>query len=156
MNEEVRPAGEGDLDVLVELCRAGADEMTTIKAAWAELDGRVEPAADTFRAELEDDDALVLIGQIDGAPVGYAAARLVDRLPQAGGLHARVHEIYVDPEARAVGVGEELINAVVAWASERGAKSAEIRVLPGHRSAKNFCEENGFTARLLLMHKELR
>ena len=155
MIEDVRPATEDDLDPLIDLYRAGADEMTTIKAAWAQLDGRVEPAADSFRHDIGDPQTLVLIGQIDEAAVGYVVAQLIDRLPQAGGLHALVREIYVDPEARAIGLGEELINAVIAWASEHGAKSAEIRVLPGHRSAKNFCEENGFTARLLLMHKDL-
>jgi GNAT superfamily N-acetyltransferase len=129
--------------------------MTAIKGAWADLDARVEPATETFRADLDDADALVLLGELDGVPVGYAVARLVERLPQAGGLHTLVSEIYVDPEARAVGLGEVLIEEVLAWSSERGAKSAEIRVLPGHRSAKNFCEENGFTARLLLMHKNL-
>jgi len=153
LNETVRRATVGDVDVLVALYRHAAEEMVTIKADWADLDARVEPAGESFLADMDDPDATVMIGELDGSPVGYAVVRLVDRLPQAGGLHARVTEIYVDPEGRAVGLGEEMITAATSWASERGAKSAEIRVLPGHRAAKNFCEENGFTARLLLMHR---
>lgn len=153
--EGVRAASESDIAVLVHLYRLGAEEMTAIKAAWLELDGRPEPVEESFRSDLSNNDVNALIGTLDGTPVGFAVARLIDRLPQVGGRHARVSDLYVEPGAREIGVGEELVTALLAWARERGANSAEIRVLPGHRSAKNFCEENGFTARLLLMHRDL-
>ena len=155
MNETARRAGEGDIAVLVALYEAGAAEMTGIKGAWAALDARPEPVAESFKADLHSDTAAAFLGLIDDVPVGYAVVRLVPRLEQAGGVHAVVSDIYVDPEARAVGVGETLIEAVLDWARRQRAVSAEIRVLPGHRAAKNFCEENGFTARLLLMHRDL-
>ena len=155
MREEARRATEDDVDVLVRLYRDGAEEMAVLKEAWLALDARPEPVAESFRADVGSPTSAVFIGTIDDAPVGYAAVRLEERLPQTGGLHARVRDVYVEPGARGVGVGEELIGAVIAWAEEHGAKSAEIRVLPGHRDAKNFCERNGFTARLLLMHRNL-
>lgn len=155
MIEGVRAATADDLDVLVDLYRAALEETVEMKAAFRELDARPEPVADSFRADLAATDSIVLVGCIDDAPVGYAVVHMEERLPQAGGAHARVTDIYVDPEARSVGVGEELAKVVLAWAGERGAKSAEIRVVPGHRASKNFCEENGFTARILIMHRTL-
>jgi GNAT superfamily N-acetyltransferase len=155
VKEEVRPATTDDGELLEGLYRAGASEIMTFKAQWADLDARPEPIARSFQDELDREDTAAFIGMIDGAPVGYAVVRLAKRLPQAGGLHAKVTDMYVDPGAREVGIGEELINAVLAWARERGAKSAEVRVVPGHRAAKNFCEENGLTARLIVMHRDL-
>ena len=155
MNEETRPATDADVGTLVEFYRTAAEEMTALKPVWAELDGRPEPVDQSFLADIHDDDALVLMGEIDGEPVGYLVARLQERLPQSHGRHVLLNDIYVLDDARAVGVGEELMGAALEWARQRGARSAEVRVLPGHRTAKNFCEQNGFTARLLLMHHNL-
>jgi len=63
--------------------------------------------------------------------------------------------IYVDPAAREVGVGENLLAAVAEWAGEHGAGTLDVPVLPGIRESKNFLEGAGFVARLLVMHRRL-
>ena len=68
---------------------------------------------------------------------------------------ATVETIYVDPQAREVGVGEQLLDRVVAWATQGGARGVDVRVLPGMRASKNFLEGSGFAARLLVMHHPL-
>jgi GNAT superfamily N-acetyltransferase len=64
-----------------------------------------------------------------------------------------IEEIYVQPEARGVGVGELLVERSVAFCVEAGCSGVDAAALPGHRQAKNFFERAGFTARLLVMHR---
>ena len=50
---------------------------------------------------------------------------------------------------------EIMINDLVAWCDEQGCVGIDAMALPGHRATKNFFEESGFTARKLVMHKNL-
>ena len=48
-----------------------------------------------------------------------------------------------------------MMGDLVAWCEEQGCAGMDAMALPGHRSAKNFFEESGFTARKLVMHHRL-
>jgi GNAT superfamily N-acetyltransferase len=63
-----------------------------------------------------------------------------------------VEAIYVEPQARAVGVGEALMDTALDWFRRRGCAGVDAVALPGARLTKNFFEEFGFTSRLLVMH----
>ncbi|HKN40337.1 MAG TPA: GNAT family N-acetyltransferase, partial [Acidimicrobiia bacterium] len=63
-----------------------------------------------------------------------------------------VAELFVDAEARAVGVGETILEALVTFCIREGCVGVDAFALPGHRAAKNFFEESGFTARAIVMH----
>ena len=152
MIEAARPATTDDLPVIVELYRSAAEEQRNLRQTWADFDARPEPAEQSLRADLEDRDAFAVVGTIDDVPIGYAVGRLVAGLPQVGGRRLIITDIYVDPEARAVGVGELIVNELLQWGRDHDARNAEARVLPNFRDAKNFCEENGFTGRVLVMH----
>ena len=84
--------------------------------------------------------------------VGFASAKC-DRARQhpIGVIEA----IYVEPSARLVGVGEAMLDVVVAWFAERGCQGVDAPALPGSRPAKAFFEDHGFVARLLTMHHPL-
>jgi len=85
--------------------------------------------------------------------VGYALVG-VEELRDGTRL-AVVGELGVEPEARAVGVGEALLTEILAWADAAGCVGVDAPALPGHRQAKNFFEAHGFTARVLTMHRTL-
>jgi GNAT superfamily N-acetyltransferase len=98
-------------------------------------------------------DRPLWVGELDGVVVGYAAAR-IDGLP--GGRRLGVIEaVYVTPACRAVGVGEAMIELAITWCRAEGCSGVDARALPGARATKNFFEESGFTARLLVMHRSL-
>ena len=85
-----------------------------------------------------------------------ARRRLRDRAGRGAARRPRlgvIEEIYVETEARAVGVGELLVERLVAFCVDAGCVGVDAAALPGHRQAKNFFERAGFTARLLVMHK---
>ncbi|MBV8560755.1 MAG: GNAT family N-acetyltransferase [Acidimicrobiia bacterium] len=153
--EGVRPATDDDLGRLAELARAAIAELTPMKGGtvWAAREARPEPIEGSLRASLADDDTRVVVGTIDGFPIGYAVARV--EVLNDGSRLGVVDDIFVEPDAREVGVGEAMMSDLVSWCEERGCTGMDAMALPGHRSAKNFFEESGFTARKLVMHHRL-
>lgn len=153
--EGVRPATEDDLARLAELARAAIAELTPMKggAVWSAREARVEPVEDSLKASLADEATRVVVGTIDDFPVGYAAVR-IEVLNDASRLGV-VDDIFVEEGARQVGVGEAMMADLVAWCEGQGCTGMDAMALPGHRSAKNFFEESGFTARKLVMHHRL-
>ena len=55
-------------------------------------------------------DGFVAVGTIDGVVVGYGTVRADDLA--AGERIGVIEELYVEPEARGVGVGEAIMDAV--------------------------------------------
>ncbi|MCE2524607.1 MAG: GNAT family N-acetyltransferase [Acidimicrobiia bacterium] len=102
---------------------------------------------------LQDGARRFWLGALDGAAVGFAAAQL-SRLAD-GSLIAGVEALYVLPEARGVGLGEALMDAVLAWATAAGAVGVDSIALPGDRVTKNFFERYGLTARALQVYRQL-
>jgi L-amino acid N-acyltransferase YncA len=66
-----------------------------------------------------------------------------------------IDDLFVEGEAREVGVGEEMTKVVVEWCEERGCRGIDANVLPGDRATKNFFESFGFTARAITVHRRL-
>ena len=153
--ESVREATVADLDTLVEFAGELSAELGTMRggALWTRRDARPEPLRTAFAALLDDDGADVLLGCVDGAAVGFAVM-VVEELRDGGRL-ARITELHVLADARGVGVGEALVAELLVRATARGCLGVDAPALPGHRATKNFFEGQGFTARLLTMHRPL-
>ena len=153
--EAARPATPADLPRLAQLVRAAIDELAPTRggAVWRAREARAEPIEDDLGALLDDPDGRLLAGTIDGVVIGYAAAR-IERL-RDGSLLGVIDDIFVEEEARGVGLGEAMIDDLVTWCAERGCFGMDAMALPGHRVTKNFFEESGFTARKLVMHHSL-
>jgi GNAT superfamily N-acetyltransferase len=145
-----RPAEVGDLPFLVDLARAARLEQSTRRggALLVARHCRPEPLDLAFADAAADPTTGLWAGTIDGVPVGYA-------LVSADGEIAVIEELHVDPEARAVGVGEALLDAIIIWAKEQGCTGVDSFALPGARETKNFFETFGMTARLLVLHRDL-
>jgi len=145
-----RPANAGDLPALVELARAARLEQAERRGGrlLVARHCRPEPLDLAFAEALADPTTGLWAGVIDGVPVGYA-------LVSADGDVAVVEELHVDPQARAVGVGEALLDDIVAWAVQLGCTGIDAFALPGARETKNFFETFGLTARLLVLHRDL-
>jgi GNAT superfamily N-acetyltransferase len=153
--EAARAATPDDLPALVELARALRAELRGMRggALWELRDARPEPFDDAFRALLAREDASLVVGTIDAAVIGYAAVEL--ETLRDGTRLGVITELFVDPEARGVGVGEAIAAQLVAFCTQAGCIGIDATALPGHRDTKNFFERTGFTARSLTMHKPL-
>jgi len=153
--ESTRPATAGDLDHVVALARAMRAELTEMRggAVWAQREARPEPLADAYGALLARDDASVVLGLIDDVVVGFGALEV--ECLRSGNSLGVVTDLFVDLDARAVGVGEGIVGALVDFAVAHRCIGIDAFALPGHRAAKNFFETHGFTARALTMHRRL-
>lgn len=153
--ENARTATREDLPAVSALAEAAIDELAPTRggAIWVRHQARQKPVDASLEAALDDPDSLVVVGTIDDAAVGYAVVR-IDALRDGGQL-AVLDDLYVDPEARGVGLGEAMMDAVLEWARGRRCIGIDSVALPGNRATKNFFETFGLVARAIVVHKSL-
>ena len=153
MEEGCRPAEVADVPRVAELARLVIAELAPTRggAVWKAREARREPIEDGLAALVDDPDTRMVVATIDGVVVGYAVARVEDL--GDGSVLGVVDDIFVEEEAREIGLGELMMADLVAWCDDRKCIGMDAMALPGHRATKNFFEDSGFTARQLVMHR---
>lgn len=155
--EAARRAVLADAGTLALLAREGVAELRPNRGGqiWSLREAHAEPIEPIIDSFLDDDDdrRLAVVGSIDGTVVGYALMTIEPL--HDGALVAMVSDLYVDPGARRVGVGEAMMDLLIAEATAAGAIGIDALALPGDRDTKNFFETFGLTARALLVHRVL-
>ncbi len=157
VEEGARVATVDDLDVIVALAELALEEQRSGRGGriWAVRETRPAPFELSLRQAIHDPDQEVFVGTLDDdVIVGYAAVR-AEHL-RSGETLGVVDDLIVEPDARAIGVGEALIGQVIAWCDQRECVGIDSHALPGNRATKNFFETWGFKARLLVVHRPLR
>ncbi len=154
--ESCRRATSDDLGEIVRLAGALRAELGGMRggALWLAREARPEPLDASYGALFDRDDALVVIGSIDASAVGFGVVEI--EMLRTGERLGSVAELFVDSEARSVGVGEAMASVIIEFCETQQCIGIDTRALPGHRATKNFFEEQGFTARALVMHRSLR
>jgi GNAT superfamily N-acetyltransferase len=148
--ESARPATAGDAARIAELWARGRDEIAGAKggALFLVREATAVPPVPPLRGR-----GLVVVGCIDEVVVGYAAVN-VQPLRDGSSL-AVLTDLYVEPEAREVSVGEEMMNVVLRWCEAEGCRGIDAIALPGDRATKNFFERHGLVARAIVVHRPL-
>lgn len=103
----------------------------------------VDAKDSVFDAVLDSNDAAIFLAEQMGVCVGVATVYAIPQIRKAR-YCAEIEEMYVVPEYRGKGVAEHLVDAVVAWARQKGMK--EVRLESGARlkRAHAFYEKIGF------------
>jgi GNAT superfamily N-acetyltransferase len=153
--EGSRPATSEDLPRIADLAELARQELTPMKGGtlWAAREAIAPPFESAYATLLSRDDALVVVGTVDDTVIGFGVVTL--EYLRTGDTLGVVSDLFVEPEARAVGVGEAMAEALVAFCTAQGCVGIDALALPGHRAAKNFFEGEGFIARALVMHHPL-
>lgn len=153
--EATRPATSADLPRLVELVTAAVAELRQGRGGetWARHQGRQAPHEPRLAAELASPDHLVLVGTADDVVWGYGVAH-VEVLPDGGRLGV-VSDLYTEPGARELGIGQLMMEALVDWCRSQGCFGVDSLALPGDRHTKNFFESFGLVARAIVVHRSL-
>jgi GNAT superfamily N-acetyltransferase len=156
VSETARRARPDDVARLTELSCQAHEELSAQRggALWSVREARAEPVRTGLAAAVDDPAALVVAGCYHGVVVGFASVH-VEPLRDGSAL-AVLDEIYVEPEARGVAVGEAMMELVLTWCRERGLRGIDSLALPGTRETKNFFERFGLTARAIIVHRDLR
>lgn len=106
--------------------------------------------SDQLRREIETGDALFLLGvqtgddERDRGPGIVAFAHAV--LPDDGENTGHLLRLYVHPDERRQGIGNELLEATVDRLDERGVDTLRAMVLSANETGKAFYRDHGFEA----------
>jgi GNAT superfamily N-acetyltransferase len=160
MSESARTATGDDVVRIVELAEQLRDELRPLKGGtvWLLREAWPEPLLDSYTRLVDESlvtgssSTRVVVGTIDDVVVGYGVV-VVEPL-RSGEPLGVVTDLFVEPEARAVGVGECIAASLLEFCAGQRCIGIDALALPGHRAAKNFFERNGFTARALTMHRD--
>ncbi len=155
MEVSARAATLADLDILSELATQAVQELTPNRGGdvWRRHQARSLPPAASLADDLAAADRSIAVGMIDDVVVGYGVIRTEELRDET--TLAVISELYTLPDARAVGVGEAVMDDLLAWARERGCFGVDSIALPGDRHTKNFFESFGLVARAIVVHRRL-
>lgn len=138
-----------DLAALEHQARGGVVEVRGGAALLAEQPAVGDRAA--WESVLDDRRRAVWVATIDEVPVGL----LELLLPEGIGGTGVVRQVFVHPEARELGFGDDLLAEATAATVRAGGAVIESWALPGDRDTKNLFERAGMTARKLIVSKRL-
>ncbi len=102
-------------------------------------------ADEEWQRRLVGDETAVnapLVAEVAGEAIGLAWGRIESATPDV----AHLYQMWVDPLHRGRGAGRLLLDAVVAWARERGASKVQLGVTEGDTPARRLYERAGFEA----------
>jgi GNAT superfamily N-acetyltransferase len=152
--ETTRPAHEDDRAACVALLTHALADAGARRGGAMLVGGATPDELLTRWLHPEPSDAILYVGAFHHAVVGLAAATTFTR----GGTTVRSGRIeccYVEEAARGVGVGTALTESVLAWCTGQGCRDIDALALPGDRHSKQRLEAAGFTARLLVLNRQL-
>ena len=152
--EAARPAQAVELPRLAELTMAGAAAAASFRGGELLTYGLHREDPDAVQAWLEgyiaSSDRLLLAGTLHQSLVGVAAIHARSD-PPVGSFDL----LYVEPDARGVGVGAAMVEAGTDWLRGAGCSGVDVVALPGARDTKQFLEGTCLVARLIIMHRAL-
>ena len=153
--EGTRPATDDDVARLVELADAAVAELRQGKGGevWSRVSARHAPFEPDLLAQIDGTDHVVLVGTVDDVVMGYGVA--TTQVLDDGSRLGVVTDLYTDPGARELGIGEAMMDALVDWCRDRGCFGVDSLALPGDRHTKNFFESFGLVARAIIVHRSL-
>lgn len=148
MRTEIRAATADDIPALAQLeaeARAALEDHRGGASLLAE-----QPPVDDWAALIARDDRRVWVAAIDDVIVGYLELTM-----PVGGATAAVRQVYVEPGAREIGFGDDLLVTAIDAVRAAGGTAIESFALPGDRDTKNLFERAGLTARKIIVAKRL-
>ena len=110
-----------------------------------------EEALERYRAAPDDPDTLHLVAEARGAPIGMALGRVQAISSISDERVMEVSNVIVLPSYRRRGVARALIQALAAFAEERGATRLALKTYAQNDEAMRFWESVGFHPRYVQM-----
>lgn len=141
----IRPAGEGDIPVVVALYRQLDQTLVDLQPEFF----CAAPREDEFvRHAVRAADAEYLLAEEDGAVIGFALVNYAGWTPEFSCVlphrYACLADLVVDEAHRRQGVGSVLLGAAKRWARDRRLEYLELNVLAQNTPAISLYESHDF------------
>ena len=117
-----------------------ADSPDALGGTLAQSSQRADSAWRSRLVAAAPDTDLPLICEVEGSPGGLAWGRIEPALPD----DAHVYQMWVAPHCRGCAAGRRLLDAVIDWAGNTGAKRVLLGVTCGNSPARNLYDSAGF------------
>lgn len=128
----LRPACPSDLPFLYD-CLCDLEEMTLNRAAFERI----------FLENVADPRVRYVLAEADSVPVGFLNCHVQGLLHHAG-LVGEIQEMYVLPDWRSKGVGQQLVEQLVTMAYQEGWINLEVTSNRRRTRTHEFYERMGF------------
>ncbi len=119
-------------------------------------DGAEAGYGEFLSSQLDDADSIVMVAEVDGVVAGYVYAGIEPlswkELRDEAGF---VHDLLVSDEVRNSGVGQQLLDAAMAWLKQRGMPRVVLWTAAGNTGAQRLFERRGFRPTMIEMTLEL-
>jgi GNAT superfamily N-acetyltransferase len=138
---DVRRALKSDVDAVTECWTAFLTEQSSVDERLRISDDARQRWENDMPLWLEDQTRRVYVAERDGSVVGFATAHRTAPPPiykSRGEVY--FDEVYVLPDHRRLGLGSQLVEAVVAWSDRVQAERVRLSVLAQNEAAHTFWE----------------
>jgi GNAT superfamily N-acetyltransferase len=116
----------------------------------------LEGAIGFYGGRTEAENAAIFVAEDGGRAIGFAYIEYQPVLyAELATRVAWLHDIYVEPDARGLGAGKALIEAVRDEAKRLGAEKVLLSVALGNTHGQKLFEQNGFRTTMYEMMLEL-
>lgn len=141
---QYRLANEADFPILMEFYTKLNQFFYQVGYRLPHPENVGEVWLDSFRRTLGR-FSRVDIAEIDGRVVGFMLCR-IKRVPayMGGVLVGELSDMWIEPEARRLGIGDKLSRLALNWLREQGVHSVEIQVLRDNEASWKLYERMGF------------
>ena len=109
-----------------------------------------------LNSQIAEDDAVVLVAEVDGRIVGYVYAGLEPMSwKELRGPAGFIHDVLVEDGGRGSGAGTALIEEAIAWLRDRGAARVMLWTADRNERAQRLFAHLGFRRTMIEMTREL-
>jgi len=140
----VRAANHADLDFLLPLWRE-LEEVQGPYRAYPPVEEAETRIRASFTGAIDAEDADLLVAFDGPDAVGMALVRLEHPSRMSDELAAELSRVVVRSDRRGSGAGRALVEAVEAWAAERGVRTLVASIFVANEPSRSFWRAVGFT-----------
>ncbi|HWA78047.1 MAG TPA: GNAT family N-acetyltransferase [Polyangiaceae bacterium] len=149
----IRRTVPADIEAIAKLAGELVRQHHAVDSDRFFLPDRVEEGyAWWFRRELERDRAVLLTAERAGNVVGYSYGAVEDRdFNMLLDAHGAIHDVFVREGERGGGVGQRLVEAMLAELTARGAPRVVLSTMVKNEAAQRVFARCGFRPTMLEM-----
>ncbi len=143
-----RLAQEGDLPVIAGMYDKMDAFFRQLTYRFPEVENVGQVWLDSFRRTLGR-YSIVYVCELEGRLAGFMLGRVKRVAPYLGGVMVgELSDMWVEPQARRLHIGEELSRLTIEWLRRQNVHSVEIQILEGNEPIWRLYEKMGFKPEL--------